>query len=233
MPAGHSGWRELRLMARLYMRVCPLHFCHRPIAPESRSPYLPARRLAFTIFADPSKPAGSSPRTQGDSMKRPRAKDSNISGTRRLEKLAGAPPVGKGQSSKAFVIPGGYMPPHVWVAAILTLLLGVSAVLLSVPLCITGPFSGPQVLVPGLICAIWRYFVGCIYGTDAQETLGKMGIDCVVSPCDGSNAYFRGKRMFASDEDIGWGTISYDHSSPLCGHFVQPAKPNRRKSFEG
>ena len=46
------------------------------------------------------------------------------------------------------------MPPQVGLAAILTLLLAVGADIVSVPLCVTGPFSGPQVLVPGLICAL-------------------------------------------------------------------------------
>jgi hypothetical protein len=46
------------------------------------------------------------------------------------------------------------VPPQVWGAATLTLILASYAVVVSVPLCITGSFVGWHILIPALVHAI-------------------------------------------------------------------------------
>jgi hypothetical protein len=46
------------------------------------------------------------------------------------------------------------MPPQVWGAASLTLMLACYAVVFSVPLCIGGAFVGWHILIPGLVHAL-------------------------------------------------------------------------------
>jgi hypothetical protein len=50
--------------------------------------------------------------------------------------------------------PKSPVPPQVWGAATLTLILASYAVVFAVPLCITGSFVGWHILVPGLVHAI-------------------------------------------------------------------------------
>jgi hypothetical protein len=45
-------------------------------------------------------------------------------------------------------------PPHVHVAAALTLILALYAAVMSVPLCCTGAFVGPHILIPGVMHAV-------------------------------------------------------------------------------
>jgi len=47
-----------------------------------------------------------------------------------------------------------HRPPQVWVAMIVSLLLGLYAELASVPLCLAGLFVGPHIFVPGLFHAV-------------------------------------------------------------------------------
>jgi hypothetical protein len=56
-----------------------------------------------------------------------------------------------------------HKPRHVWVAIMISLLLGLYAVVFSVPLCSVGSFVGPQSLIPGLMRAVLGavLLVGC------------------------------------------------------------------------
>ena len=56
-----------------------------------------------------------------------------------------------------------YKPPHVRVAIIISLLLGLYASVFSVPLCLIGSFVGPQILIPGVLHAVLGavLLVGC------------------------------------------------------------------------
>ena len=55
------------------------------------------------------------------------------------------------------------MPLHVRVAIIISLLLGLYALVFSVPLCLIGSFVGPQILIPGVLHAVLGavLLVGC------------------------------------------------------------------------
>ena len=51
-------------------------------------------------------------------------------------------------------IPTVYKPPHVRVAINISFLLGLYAAVFSVPLCLVGSFSGPHILIPGVVHAV-------------------------------------------------------------------------------
>jgi hypothetical protein len=50
--------------------------------------------------------------------------------------------------------PARAIPPQVWVAALLTLLLAQGACVLSLPLCLSGLFVGLHILLPGIALAL-------------------------------------------------------------------------------
>lgn len=52
------------------------------------------------------------------------------------------------------VAPHPPRPPHVWGAAVLTMILALYAEAMAVPLCISGAFVGPHILIPGVVHAI-------------------------------------------------------------------------------
>jgi hypothetical protein len=60
-------------------------------------------------------------------------------------------------------VPKAYKPPHVRVAIIISLLLGLYATVFAVPLCLVGSFVGPQILIPGVVHAVLGavLLVGC------------------------------------------------------------------------
>jgi hypothetical protein len=60
----------------------------------------------------------------------------------------------KASSVRDLFPPATRKPPHVHVAAALTLVLAMYAAVMSVPLCCTGAFVGPHILIPGVMHAV-------------------------------------------------------------------------------
>ncbi len=46
-----------------------------------------------------------------------------------------------------------HMPPHVWGACTLSMILGLFNVVMGTPFCLTGTFSGLHIIIPGVVQA--------------------------------------------------------------------------------